>query len=148
MGRYSSAKRKPAGRELAPSPLLVRIAPVPTASLCGPVVRKRTTARRGKDCSRRQQAAGTLRISASGQSRRFHPLPATSGLPQTTDIIRPARLFRLVPSPDSCAAAKGRLFHHLVGAGEPAFIRVTPLSEGPQSAASSSIARPEQSTRI
>jgi hypothetical protein len=38
--------------------------------------------------------------SESGQSRRFDPLPATSGLPRTTDIIRPARLVRNVPMPE------------------------------------------------
>jgi hypothetical protein len=35
-----------------------------------------------------------------GQKRRFDPLPATSGLPRTTDIIRSARLVRFVPQPD------------------------------------------------
>ena len=35
--------------------------------------------------------------SATGQSRRFEPLPVTSGLPRTTDIGRPARLVRFVP---------------------------------------------------
>ena len=45
-----------------PRPQLVQINPIPAASLCGLVVWKRTTARRGMDCSRRQQAAGTLRI--------------------------------------------------------------------------------------
>jgi hypothetical protein len=35
-----------------------------------------------------------------GQSRRSGPMPATSGLPRTTDIIRPAGLVRFVPSPD------------------------------------------------
>jgi hypothetical protein len=49
--------------------MLVQINPIPTASLCGPVVWKRTTARRGMDCSRRQQAAGALRVSASGPGR-------------------------------------------------------------------------------
>jgi hypothetical protein len=32
----------------------------------------------------------------SGQTRRFKSLPATSGLPPSTDIIRPVRLVRLV----------------------------------------------------
>src|ERR1700694_2974616 len=42
--------------------------------------------------------AGSLapRMSVLGQSRRFDPLAATSGLPRTTDI-RPDRLVRLVP---------------------------------------------------
>ena len=38
-----------------------------------------------------------------GQSRRFDPLPATSGVPRTTDIIRAARLVRLVPTTDTIA---------------------------------------------
>ena len=37
-------------------------------------------------------------LRAEGQSRRFDPLPVTSGLPRTTDINRPAPLFRFVPS--------------------------------------------------
>jgi hypothetical protein len=36
-------------------------------------------------------------MSARGQKRRFDCGPAASGLPQSTDIIRPARLVRLVP---------------------------------------------------
>jgi hypothetical protein len=36
-------------------------------------------------------------MSQLGQKRRFDPLPATSGLPQPTDIVRPARLVRFVP---------------------------------------------------
>jgi hypothetical protein len=39
-------------------------------------------------------------MSASGKSRRFDPLPATSGLPRSTDVIRPARLVRFVPIPE------------------------------------------------
>ena len=39
-----------------------------------------------------------LSMSALGQSRRFDPLPATSGLPRSTDIVRPARLVRFVPT--------------------------------------------------
>src|SRR6266478_9520192 len=38
--------------------------------------------------------------SAQGQSRRFNPLPVTSGLPRTTDINRPAPLVRFVPEAD------------------------------------------------
>jgi hypothetical protein len=34
------------------------------------------------------------------QSRRFELGPATSGLPQSTDIARPARLVRFVPIPE------------------------------------------------
>jgi len=36
-------------------------------------------------------------MSDSGQTRRFNPLPMTSGLPQTTDIAEPGRLVRFVP---------------------------------------------------
>jgi hypothetical protein len=32
-----------------------------------------------------------------GQSRHFDPAPLTSGLPRSTDIIRPDRLVRFVP---------------------------------------------------
>ena len=35
-----------------------------------------------------------------GQTRRFAPLPAASGLPQSTDIARSARLVRSVPETD------------------------------------------------
>jgi hypothetical protein len=37
-------------------------------------------------------------FSKSFQSRRFGGRPATSGLPLTTDIVRPTRLVRLVPN--------------------------------------------------
>jgi hypothetical protein len=36
-------------------------------------------------------------VSCVGRSRRFDALPATSGLPRTTDVIRPAGLVQLVP---------------------------------------------------
>jgi hypothetical protein len=36
----------------------------------------------------------------SGQSRRFDSQPATSGLPRSTDIARPAGLVRFVPVTD------------------------------------------------
>jgi hypothetical protein len=39
-------------------------------------------------------------MSETGQKRRFDPLPVTSGLPRSTDIIRPARHVRLVPEAD------------------------------------------------
>jgi hypothetical protein len=39
-------------------------------------------------------------MSQMGQSRRFAPLPATSGLPRTTDIITSAGLVRFVPNAD------------------------------------------------
>src|ERR1700737_3208616 len=35
-----------------------------------------------------------------GQKRRFASLPAISGLPRTTDIVRPPRLGRFVPDAD------------------------------------------------
>jgi hypothetical protein len=59
---------------------------------------------------RKAVAIGLERMSARGQTRRFDPLPATSGLPRTTDISRPARLVRLVPSRKWPA-----LFNDLVG---------------------------------
>jgi len=37
-------------------------------------------------------------ISEKGQSRRFGPQLATSGLPRSTDIARPAGLIRFVPN--------------------------------------------------
>jgi hypothetical protein len=39
-------------------------------------------------------------MSLLGQKRRFDPLPATSGPPQTTDTAIPARLVRFVPGTD------------------------------------------------
>lgn len=39
-------------------------------------------------------------MSLVGQSRRFGTLPATSGLPRSTDINRPAWLVRFVPKPE------------------------------------------------
>ena len=41
-----------------------------------------------------------LRMSALGHSRRFDPVPATSGLSRTTDIGRPGRRVREVPGSD------------------------------------------------
>jgi hypothetical protein len=41
-----------------------------------------------------------------GQKRRFDALPVTSGLPRTTDIIRPARLIRFVPRTEVTIALK------------------------------------------
>ena len=43
-------------------------------------------------------------MSLVGQKRRFDAPPTASGLPQSTDIIRPAQLVRLVPLGDSCTA--------------------------------------------
>ena len=45
-------------------------------------------------------------MSLLGQTRRFEPLPSTSGLPQTTDIIRPARLVWFVPKGDIAGAPR------------------------------------------
>jgi hypothetical protein len=36
-------------------------------------------------------------MSELGQKRRFDPVPATSGLPLTADLVRPVRLVRFVP---------------------------------------------------
>jgi hypothetical protein len=49
--------------------------------------------------------------------------------------------------PDKRAAMLGNLFDQLLGASERGFIRATPLSEDPQSAASSLKTRPERSTQ-
>src|ERR1700687_5028268 len=46
-----------------------------------------------------------------GQKRRFDAPPTTSGLPPSTDIIRPAQLVRLVPNSEVVAS-----FDHLVSA--------------------------------
>ena len=45
-------------------------------------------------------AAGLGPTSEMGQSRGFDARPATSGLPQLTDIARPTRLVRFVPTGD------------------------------------------------
>jgi hypothetical protein len=39
-------------------------------------------------------------MSVPGQSRQFGQVPATSGLPRTTDIIRPAQYVSMVPMAD------------------------------------------------
>jgi hypothetical protein len=39
-------------------------------------------------------------MTVMGQSRRFGHRPGTSGLHRTTDIVRPARLVRFVPTGD------------------------------------------------
>jgi hypothetical protein len=52
-------------------------------------------------------------MAASDQKRRFDLLPATSSLPRTTDINRPARLVRFVPTTDIAVS-----FDHLVGTGQ------------------------------
>ena len=56
-----------------------------------------------------RQEAAYFGMSIEGQKRRFRPQPAFSGLPLRTDIVRPARLVRLVPTADSCAAANRAL---------------------------------------
>ena len=48
-------------------------------------------------------------MSQLGHSRRFGHWPVTSGLPQTTDIVGPARLVRLVPQQDIFTAARAKL---------------------------------------
>ena len=50
-------------------------------------------------------------MSANGSIAPFDRLPATSGLPRSTDINRPARMVRFVPETDSRTAA--RLLGHL-----------------------------------
>ena len=57
-------------------------------------------------------------MSLVGQNQPWRPRSATSGLPLTTDIIRPARLVRFVAQADPCTAAKARLVDHLVGDGQ------------------------------
>jgi hypothetical protein len=53
-------------------------------------------------------------MSALGQSPRFDAPPVTSGPPQSTDIIRPAQLVRLVPGSDIWSN-NCNLFDDLVG---------------------------------
>ncbi len=48
-------------------------------------------------------------MSLLGQKQQFDPLPATSGLPLRTDIVRPAWLVWLVPIPEVAT-----LFYNLV----------------------------------
>jgi hypothetical protein len=71
--------------------------------------------------------------SASVQKRSSSPRNMTSGLPQTTDIIRPARLVRFVPQPDSCTAAMTKRCPH---SGRPAAYRarvvISSQSFGPE----------------
>ena len=50
-------------------------------------------------------------MSQMGHSRRFDGLPTISGFPPETDINRPTRLVRFVPTPDMIS-----LLDHLVGA--------------------------------
>jgi hypothetical protein len=48
-------------------------------------------------------------IRKPSQKRRFDPEPAASGLPHTTDIVRPARLVRFVQQADNGALCDARL---------------------------------------
>jgi hypothetical protein len=48
-------------------------------------------------------------MSQLGQTRHFDRAPLTSGLPRSTDVVRPIRLVRFMPKPDVA------LFDHLVG---------------------------------
>jgi hypothetical protein len=47
-------------------------------------------------------------MSHLGHSRRFGHWPVTFGLPQTTDIVGPGRLVRLVPQQDIFTAARAK----------------------------------------
>jgi hypothetical protein len=51
----------------------------------------------GVDINRISLCKAFVRMSVRGQERRFEVLPTASGLHQSTDIIRPAHLVRLVP---------------------------------------------------
>src|SRR5258708_29000065 len=52
-----------------------------------------------------------------GQNRKRSCLSGMSVLPSRADIVRPPRHVRLVPTGDSCIAAKS-LFDHLIGRRE------------------------------
>jgi hypothetical protein len=54
-------------------------------------------------------------MSQLGQKRRFGRQPTTSGLPRSTDIVRPARLVRFVPKPEIRGSI---LFDQRVGGDE------------------------------
>ena len=56
-----------------------------------------------------QCGIAALLMTGWGQKLRFDALPATSGLPRSTDIIRPARLVRFVPIPDLAAVITCRV---------------------------------------
>jgi hypothetical protein len=45
-------------------------------------------------------------MSQLGQKRRFGRQPTTSGLPRSTDIVRPARLVRFVPTTEVIAVTQ------------------------------------------
>src|ERR1700738_3872204 len=82
----------------------------PTADDCQTLIQARSTApvdkpfRSSYGCDscppRDTPPLGQRATSPMGQKRRFDPQPLTSGLPQSTDIARPARLVRFVPQAD------------------------------------------------
>ena len=57
-------------------------------------------------------------MTAQGQNRKSGLTEAISGLPPTTDIAAVIALVGFGPLSDSCSAAKGRLFDHLVRTAE------------------------------
>jgi len=60
------------------------------------------------------EGLGVKFLGPTRQSRRFDAPPATSGLPQSTNIARPARLVRFVPNRGLMRRNKLKLFDHLV----------------------------------
>jgi hypothetical protein len=59
-------------------------------------------------------------------------------------MLRPISNLRFVPLPDSCIATNCGVFDQFVGYEPRGLIRAVPLSEGPQLAASSLVARRER----
>jgi len=79
----------------------------PLAIMTGISNRIRSGIRNCPRCRCRLATFAAMRILCSrtfshslGQSRRFDPLTTTFGLPQSTDIVRPAWLVRFVPEAD------------------------------------------------
>ena len=70
------------------------------ADIASPLVCEPYILRHDSDQSSRGVTSG------KGQKRRFDPMPATSGLPRTTDVIRPARLVRFVPGAETFTALR------------------------------------------
>jgi hypothetical protein len=68
----------------------------------------------------------------------------TAGLPSAPEIARVLRHLRFVPLPDSCIATNCGVFDQFVGHKPRRAHRAVPLSECPQLAASSMIARRER----
>jgi hypothetical protein len=62
--------------------------------------RRSQTLRRDGAREPSQRTGNPTASSAVGHSRRFDAPPVTSGLPRSTDIIRPAQLVRFVPQAD------------------------------------------------